>query len=419
MTSVVQMSAVCTKFAEAVTLVESLKSEFDTSGCSDGTAEYPAARLIQLDSRLLCKWAKYMDALELDDESVFYPGICSFVAAATRVTRIVISCHSPLVAAQLEDVLSQARSVKYLSFTGTCKPCILPQTVTDIRVRMEHSAVVNPSEPDAFVYRASRLPDLQRLSMAYSREAQDITLTSPVRLGRLQSLNLTFSISGSTLLDLSWVARQCNVQLHLNVGLFTSNPALNRAAVDWLSSCRVASLCLRLYRPFPQALQDLWFSLDVQRWLVIPFDGSGAFCCASAPLEALPGCASFELRSSIVRPVVVSWSALTACGANIRFHLAPGVEVHVLGAGDGLPDHVQQPWQLQITGARAVHGAPASQPTSTSYFYRTLLQRWLAGLNACSEPDRSEPAQESGHGAGHFAVMDSARYIRTAVHHVM
>ena len=65
-----QVSTVCSKFAEAALLVNSLKLGLDLRG-----EHYNVDRL---DSALLLRWAGHMQGLQLYDETLALPGIAQF-----------------------------------------------------------------------------------------------------------------------------------------------------------------------------------------------------------------------------------------------------------------------------------------------------------------------------------------------------
>ena len=370
-----QLSAVCLKFAEAASLVPSLRCGLDFMLWSN-----QCAQRAQLDSRLLLCWAEHLQAVHLDAQSCSIPGVRTFIAAATGVTDVRTSSGSLLEALQIEDLLSHGKGVTSLDMTGTPLPALLPPTITQLVISILSDsgpeAAWSEGEPSACVYRAGRLlPLLQKLTLCLFNMSR-IVLTCPIVLARLRHLSIIFTATEETRLDLGWVQQQSCTQLHILIQLQVSSTAQHRAMVDQLSRLKVTILTLHIYAAFPEATQQLWYSLSPARWvlwLVFDTDFNSSFSSASHPLQALPHCGRIDIKS--YRPIFITWSALTAHSAHITLFAHKSSAVHVLGAGTGAPDSLQQPWQLQIAEASSVHGLPASQPTKGRYFLQNAAAR--------------------------------------------
>ena len=400
-----QLSSVCTKFAEAASLAPCLQYGLDIAFAEETKfrPSFNEQAHGQLGSQLLQRWAGRVTSLAIDESCFATPGAHVFVAAAARLTHVKIQCSSLLAAAQIEDLLSGSRSVTSLCIMGMCKPGLLPPSVQTLDVAFENlddEAIWDPEEPSAFLFRVSRLPLLQTLKLEFDQGLHDIALACSVKFKNLQELHISLQVRDALLLDLSWVLLQSCDQLHLTIILGDLPGDKHGAVVEEVRKLRVARLTLRVCVPLTKPLQELWFSLPAKSWHIEDCHSVFTHFSPGIPLQVLPRCAGIiRIRDSKMnsgRPFTIIWSALTAFGANIIIDMGwcynpryPLRKVHVLGGGDVASDNLQQPWQLLICTARAVHGLPASQPTESMFFLQNnaaAAAGWAEGHEHCNHP---------------------------------
>ena len=379
-----QLSSVCARLAEAAVQVPAVRNGWLCLSLDE------AVRAFQhpLGSRLLVPWAENILSLRLADNSFSGPGINHLAAACTALSEIELQCDSSLAAAQAEEMFSHTSTVSELRLLGSHKPSA-PATISELSVHFDchEGSTWDAGQPDAFLYRARKLL-LQRLSLKFPAGLEQVQLACPIELSSIQKLCLDLHFGDRSLVHLGWLQRQPCGLLYLHITLRTSIAAQHRALVAEMSKLKLDGLDLELHAPFSQALQDMWYRLRIPSWRLIVC--SPCIFYRSGPLRCLPQGAS-RLRITIKgsRPVFMTWSALAAHAAIITIHMPEASDLHVLDASTGIPNHLQQPWQLLIVRAGAVHGLPASQPTSWRCFLQNAAARdagmteqqcmWFAG----------------------------------------
>ena len=234
---------------------------------------------------------------------------------------------------------------------------------------------------------AARIAKCQLEVVQRAHCTHNVTLQGDILLPRLEGLSFTFSWHNQTNLILSWLKRQPCKRLKLTVTLAIAKLPRDRQLMELLRELHLSKLSLIAGRQFLVELQQLWSSLSLHDMDV---NFTGGFSQSFRPLQALPhsrGKAAIRFSVTESGQIDVSWSAL-ASHANVVLemdvseHLAGSSELHILGATLTAPEHLQQPWQLTVRQASSVHGLPASQPTSSSYF----LQNAAAKAHGWVEP---------------------------------
>ena len=127
--TIVQLSSVCSKMAEAARQVVQSHSSVNFRPYHSG---YQGPSLDRPDSRLMLSWAHFAKRLYLQNGSFAIEGIVRYAAAAIQVVDLILSCDDSLEAAQADDVLSCFRSVEFMGLRGFCIPSVFPATVTHL-----------------------------------------------------------------------------------------------------------------------------------------------------------------------------------------------------------------------------------------------------------------------------------------------
>lgn len=300
-------------------------------------------------------------------------GLASFVAAAKHMTKVTTFCESQVQAAQAGFLLGQCDSIAVLSLHGSCIPAVLPSTVTELTASFYAPGHCEgkATQPDAFIYHAALLPRLNKLSLVLANDysKRPHPLHFPVQLRSLQSLKIRKIFLSSPHLDFSWVHRQPTDNLKLELFVDTSDVAIHDSIVQQLSQLALNALRLVVLVPFTSELQAIWSSLKVDKLTLESLDN------ASDTLHMLPHCSEMVWRyyPPVSSPAYISWQALISHPA--RIYLEVEGELHVVGTEGSAPDHLGQPWQLQVVCESALHGLPTSQPTLEGQY---LLQNAAA-----------------------------------------
>ena len=343
-----------------------------------------------LDSRLMLSWADSAEYIQLGHGSFAIKGIVKYAAAATKVSMLMLTCFNALEAAQADEVLSQLPSIQTLTLSGFHFPSILPATIKFLTVcgfRDHDGCSLDAAAADAVIWRARNLPHLQSLYLGFP-DTKAVKLTCSEQLSALTQLELAMYVSRRTPngLCLDWVRQQPLQHLRLNVNISEAPQGKRAALLQQLAALSITCLTLGLCLESSIHAQEGLSRLDQLLWTAIRtrvFDliikDQCTFQSAAAPLELLPhSCThltiSFTVPGSQRSRKFVTWAALISHAANIKIVMLPGMELSVLAAGIEAPEHLQQPWQLVVTGTDRVHGLPPSQLTSGPY----LLQNAAA-----------------------------------------
>ena len=369
------------------------------SKCSNDAGTAKQARILfdaetvkRLDSSLLLGWAKQVESLVVDEYLIMIPGLDGFMAAATSLTTLFLTCRSPLMAAVADHLLSVTPpALSDLQVHGSDKPCFIPLSVTKVHANFACPSDARPwdsSQVDSFLYHCARLPRLHELTIGSTNHfAPDdgmdaVRLTCPIQLPHVDRLAVSLTLNSHTDIDLAWLQRQPCDLLNVGVSIFTWDSARHSALIQQLSRLDLHNLRLLIDADGSdcQATQQLWSSLHVQEAQIILGPSS---CKAAAKsrmtLAALP-CSSrrmwiFPYAGSLFIP----WAALAHPGGDIAIDLAGSANLHVLSADCPDPDSLQHPWQLLVLGTCSVPGLPpASQPSQTAddaYFLQNAAAR--------------------------------------------
>ena len=331
---------------------------------------------VQMDSAFALQCARQVHTLRIRDKVFRLPGLATFVAAAKQVTTVTIVCNSVSEAAQADLLLKQCSAVTALSLSGNYMPALLPASVTELSAGFSNPAECecSTSQPDALLYHAALLPQLRTLDLHLCTTGQPaaVSLQLPVQLSFLQSLDIYTIRVSAPMIDLNWVQQQACSRVSLLIVADTPDMTKHAAILEQLSRMPPSSLSLEVHMdvPFTLELQALWSRLEVTYLRL------GMFAVTSVPLQTLPCCSElcYEYSPPGGGPVYVTWQALTRQPAKISMDVVG--ELHVLGAGSSPPEHLTQPWQLEVDRAVAVYGPPASQPTTgCKYFLQNAAAR--------------------------------------------
>ena len=375
-----QYSSVCSKFSEAAALIPILK-------CMD--LKWSAENVKRLDSKLLLHWAKRVKGVDVSDTSIMIPGLSVFMEAS-GVTELGFYCDSPLTAAKADHLLSTVSfpALTTLNLWGFVKPNIFPLTVTQLMADFSCSWDGQPwdsTQADSLIYRCARLPALHKLFFSFENiqppdDYMDLVRFScPIMLPDITYLSVMFTLNDHTEIDLNWLHRQPCAELEVRVAIVTSDPARHLAVQQQLSGLRIHSLSVMLERESCwQAAQQFWSGFTCEE-AHIHLSHHKVFRQPDQALSALPVCSGqitiwsgAEIDSG---RFCITWAALARRGADIAINLGVRGELYVCAPKQPAPDSLRQPWQLMVQGARGVHGLPASQPTSRSYFLQNAAAR--------------------------------------------
>ena len=358
---------------------------------------YAGPCLDRLDSRLMLSWAESARKLIFCHGDFAIRGIIKYAAAASKVSKLMLTCFNALEAAHADDVLSQLHSIQSLTLSGCCSPSILPATIqllVLLSARDYNNCALDAAAADAIIWRARHLPNLRILSLVFP-DTDPARLTSSVQLSALKLLELKLHVSRSTPsgLCLDWV-RQQPVRVLLVGVIIRDAPESQRAALlHHIAALQITELTLNISLGRSIHAQERISRLDQTLWTAIQPKVFKLFICdqhtfhsAAAPLEFLPLSSlrvtiHFTAGEAHCSQKYVCWSALSSHAANIKIGMLPGMELSVLAAGVEAPEHLQQPWQLVVTGTNRVHGLPPSQLTDGPYMLPNAAAR-AAGWTA-------------------------------------
>ena len=310
------------------------------------------------------------------------PGLPEFIAKCTSLINVVLECNSMLAAAEADHLLSASCCIQRLKLSGMVMPCILPPTLLDLTADIQCEDCEDTSQSDqqadALLYRAARLQSLEDVTLKFDSSSPApmdvISLTCPLQLPRLPSFWIWFDLAEQTEVDLSWLQRQPCGRLHVVLSILTSDIDQHAMLVQQLSQLQLTNLDLVIYSAWPYAVQELWASISAQCfWITfIRLTGEGS---GQVLLRTLPSADDYTIHAQGPGKLQLAWSALIARGANISVAMRASAELQVLGADSGPPDHLEQPWSLEIDSDLKVEGLPEMQDRGGSLSCRNKAAR--------------------------------------------
>ena len=159
----------------------SLKSGLEVD--FDGYDDHPHP-LLRFDTALLLRWARHVQQVNIYDDALGGHGLYEFLTEANTVTDVHIESSSLVAAAQADRLLHACTAVKTLSLCGSFMPSCFPLSVTALRADFKDdkdgTTTMDAVQCDALLYRASRLPCLEELSIFLTGKLSAL-LTCPIR----------------------------------------------------------------------------------------------------------------------------------------------------------------------------------------------------------------------------------------------
>ena len=260
--SFLQLSTVCRKLAAAVAQLPSLQHDFHLLG-NEGLPPDPCS----LNSKLVVSWASQFKSMHVQGEHLSIPGLAAFVAAATSLKSVDITCYDEGQAAQADMTFSSSMSIKDMCLSGQHMPCILPSSLEVLYLIYEDvewcgCGVVEDRDRvllHSMLCRLVRLPHLRTLTINLGLVTQ---LSSYAVLPKVEYLQIMFRLDdwskGS--FNLSWLERQACRRLHIVVWIYTeaTQPQLElQRELQRLEHLQY-SLEIETYVNFSLPLHDAW-----------------------------------------------------------------------------------------------------------------------------------------------------------------
>ena len=346
------------------TLAVAASNVLRSHGCLDlSRFDQPEWSQRRLDTHQLLQLAPCVQVLDLDEDSYTMPGLPAFLAAATSLETVRLSCDSMLFAAQAGRVLPHCAAPCVVSVTGTHAPGKFPPRMRKLSVNFTDGGENLPGSWDADAPTALRfqLADQKHLkkldlSFGFSDILLDCSVVSLPELLVDLSFNLTEEAST---LDLSWLRHQpCRLSVCIKVS--TASLDHHVMVVSILEQLPVECLRLEWTVAMPLELQLLWQRVSVKHAFILEANSAQACSSASEALQALPWAPRIVICSNVNghivgQPLFVSGAALVSQAAKFMFLMGYAHPLHVLGGCSALPN-ARGPWQVEVSTEGRVHG---------------------------------------------------------------
>ena len=312
-------------------------------------------------SSLMLSWAPLLNCLCLWDQRLYTsPGLHAFLQAASNLGQILAVCNSAMDAAQLGCLLHVC-GAEHVELRGASLPGRFPPEMSSLHVMLDNTIDGEPGPewdlqmPSTLVYHLLHHDGLEGLGLNMVHHSK-FALACPMLLPELH-ISLRFRLQVDSVIDLSWLQRQPG-SVSLTIYVLTSDMLAHQALIGQLQRISIHDLWLEVQAPLTAQVQVLWKQVTVRelcRLLV-----SCPFSNVSGAVQALPKCGSFEFIGSSCEPsaLFVRWSALDQ-PCKIRFQLAPGWVLNLVGDPSLQMETGDQPWQLSVDAGCKVHGLPA------------------------------------------------------------
>ena len=394
---VLQLSTVCTQFAEAAAMLPSWSKGLNLDECYLN---------LKLGSALLLRWAGRAQSMRLG-RSLELAGLNQFIAAAVNMSSLRLETYSFLEPYEADEFMPQwgyddddddlPQHVQHheLAMQWCVLSSELPNMKLDLRMDLydsrsyvsdEDASAVDDSKLEALLCKLSKLPNLQNLYLSVDFvEVPAFSAFSPALLTQISTL--TISVQACQRVTLGWLRSQPCPRIHVHVDLDRAGLLCHRAIADGLRGVKLESLrfCLSGQSSFSMNIQRLWSRLTPDL-LEISVKDDAVQNQVFWHLQALPRCDKALLHWECVqKDLSVSWAALTQA-ANFSVTMAAESQLHVLGADLSALENLQRPWQLTVHGAAGVVGLPASEPLASPLVWQNSAAR-AAGWNGKTSLD--------------------------------
>ena len=261
---------VCRKLAAAVAQLPSLQRTFyllDPSWKLGG----PSLKPVELDTKLVLSWAPHFKK-PVVGQSMSFPGLAGFVAAATALNEVTLRCFDEGQAAEADAVFSESKSIQSMHMSGARFPCILPLSLCRLVLQVAEAELLGTRDHmadrvmlHATLCRLMRLPCLDTLVL----DIGDITqLHSSAQLRCLRELRIIMRLSGGckSTYNLSWLGQQACVELNIIVHIHSVELQQQAKLLDELQrlELELSSLKLLISGPLPASVVSGWEAVSTK-----------------------------------------------------------------------------------------------------------------------------------------------------------
>ena len=259
---VLQLSSVSRKLAAACANVFVEASSLTL--LTDAAFPHKAA----LDSSLFRSLAPRLRSYSLHESSYTRPGLPAFLAAASPLQDLTISCSSALAAAQADHLLPSCRSLWRLVVHCTHIPCRFPPGLQQLVIHLgkEYGAGELPFDswqPSVLIWQLADLTSLESLN--FSIKDSRVVLDCPLHLPKLERLSIEFDLGEDTVASLSWLRSQPCTMLDVSIRVCTAAAAAHQALVDELRQIPITGLTLYLESALSAEVQTMWKRVRVSK----------------------------------------------------------------------------------------------------------------------------------------------------------